>query len=135
MSVWDEIKNDVAGAALLADWLGSGLQPVTQIRADQRAYACTSGNKGEPCPKNKEPNWWDRVKSTIATAIKGQIEVKNRLELHAANEANLHMCAVCGCCLQLKVWTPIEHIQRVTPPSKLKDAPSWCWMWHELLPP
>lgn len=135
MSLWEEIKNDAAAAMLLADWLGDDLRPVTQIRADHRAYSCTNGNNGAPCPKNKEPNWWDRIKSQIAFVIKRQLELKNKMELHAAGEISLNMCSMCGCCLQLKVWTPIDHIRKVTPPAKLQEAPSYCWMVRELVSP
>ena len=135
MSLLDEFRNDVAGLELLADWLGSGGETVSQIHAEHRADACVHGNGGQPCPLNKEPGWWDRVKSAIASTIRRQLELKQQLNLHVSSEDGLAMCAACGCCLKLKVWTPIEHIKAHTPPENIAKTPGYCWMRIELIKP
>lgn len=129
----EEFRNDVAGLALLTDWLGAGGHPVSQIHAEHRADACVHGNDGKPCPLNKEPGWWDRVKSSIANTIKMQLEMKQHLKLHVSSEEGLAMCAACGCCLKLKVWTPIEHIKAHTSPENIAKTPSYCWMRTEMI--
>lgn len=127
----ERLRGDIEGAKLLADWLGEGGHPVSQMRADHRAYACNHGNKDHPCPYNTAPNWWDKFKSAIATTIRAELELKNHLELKAQEEDRLAMCSVCGCCLKLKVWTPLNHIKAHTPAETIGRAPVYCWMRTE----
>lgn len=134
MKVVDELKNDMTATALLADWLGATGIPVHQMVADFRANRCIYGDNGEPCPCNVEPNWWDRVKSKIADWIKGELEVKNNMNLKAAEEDKLMMCSACGCCLKLKVWTPTIHLKNHIDRKVLDKTPDYCWMKKELLP-
>jgi len=132
MSLLEKLKDDIEGAKLLKDWLGGNGIPVSQIHADHRAYACAHGNAGEPCPLNKEPGWWDRVKSVIANWIRAELELKNHLNMRVANEDEVNMCAACGCCIKLKAWTPIRYIKDHTPPKKIAKTPSYCWMRKEI---
>lgn len=132
MNPLTEIAQDITGAAALADWLGDNGVPVDPMVAELRAQRCVIGNKGEPCPHNKEPNWWGRIKSTIADWIRKEIEVKNGMGLHVESEDSLHMCAKCGCALPLKVWVPRKHLEDHTDKTKLKDWPSWCWLRREM---
>lgn len=132
MSLFDQFRNDQAGAALLVDWIGAGGHVVTQLKAEHRGFTCTQGDNGKPCPLNKEPNWWERVKSVIADTIRRQLEIKEKVQLRVACEDDLNMCAACGCCLRLKVWTPTEHIKAHVDLVRLQKAPSWCWILKEL---
>jgi hypothetical protein len=122
------------GIAVLTDWLGEGGSPVDRMVAAFRSERCLIGNNGQPCPNNVQPNWWDRVKHKIADWIKAELELKNRMNLHLAEDSKLHMCSACGCCLQLKVWTPTKHIRAHTTPEKISELPNWCWMKRELEP-
>jgi len=92
MNIFEELRQDVQGVALLVDWIGSGGEPVSQIHAEHRADACVHGNDGKPCPLNCEPGWWDRAKGAIAETIRGQLELKKKLNLHLSCDASLHMC-------------------------------------------
>lgn len=121
-----------SGMAVLVDWLGEGGSPVDPMVAAFRAQRCLIGNNGQPCPKNAELNWWDRVKHQIADWIKAELELKARMALHLAEDGKLGMCRVCGCCLQLKVWTPAKHIREHTTPEKLAEFPEYCWIKREL---
>ena len=132
MSVIDEIRNDVAGAGLLADWLGHGGDPVSSVMAEQRASACAFGDDGKPCAMNVQPNWWDRVKSVIANTIRGQLALKHKMELKVSSEENLHMCRACGCALPLKVWVPIETLKAQTKQAVIDKTVPFCWMRKEL---
>lgn len=130
-----EIRNDIEGAKLLADWIGDGGMPVDHEHAERRAQMCAFGDDGFACPMNVEPNWWDRIKSQIANTIKSELEIKNALELRVASENVLHMCKCCGCAMPLKVWVPIKHIKEHTTPGQFEAAPSWCWIRRELESP
>jgi hypothetical protein len=126
------LKQDIDGASALADWLGDGGHTVDPMIAEFRAARCVSGNNGDPCPHNKEPNWWDRVKHVVADWIRKQLELKEGMELRLSVEESLHMCAKCGCCLKLKVWVPTDHIRAITPEKTLQEMPDYCWIKREL---
>lgn len=122
------LRDDMTGAVLLADWLGEGCRPVEPLEAALRSRPCLSGNHGEPCPLNIEPNWWGRVKHEIADWIKGELELKHNMGLRLPEDEQLHMCKLCGCCLQLKVWTPEHTLKKHIPKTKLENAPEYCWL-------
>jgi len=132
MNLLQEFKNDVAGLALLKDWLGDGGIPVPTTQAEQRAWACTKGDEGRMCHENVEPGWWNKVKSSIANTIKMQLEMKHHLKLGSPIDQSLGMCRVCGCCLRLKRHTPIEHINNHTTPEQLAKYSVWCWIKKEI---
>lgn len=133
MKITEELKNDMTGVALLADWLGDTGEPVHEMVANFRAERCMSGNNGKPCEQNVAPNWWDKAKSTIAAWIRGELELKNGMNLKVPGEENLNMCRCCGCCLKLKVWTPTAYLRKHIDIKSLDKAPRWCWMRKELL--
>lgn len=132
MKLLEEIRNDIEGLKLLKDWLGDGTDPVSQVRAEHRANACAFGDNGMPCSMNREPNWWERFKSSIAETIRSELELKHHLELKVSSEDALHMCAACGCCIKLKVWTPTEHIKAHLNEAQIAKTTSFCWMKKEL---
>lgn len=135
MNVLQELRNDIEGAKLLKDWLGPDAETVGVTQAELRSGACTHGYANLPCPKNVAPNWWDLVaqaKNAIAETIRAELELKGHLNLHVLRENDLHMCSICGCCMTLKVWTPIEHIKAHTTPEQLAQYPIWCWIRQEL---
>ena len=132
MNLLDKLRNDIEGVKLLNDWIGEGGQPVSSMRSEHRAAACVSGNQGQPCPFNVEPGWWERVKSSIAQTIQAELELKHHLELRQPLDDGLHMCSICGCCLKLKVWTPIQHIQAHTSSEMLDKMPGYCWQKREI---
>lgn len=115
----------------LLEWLGAGGNAVPAIQADGRAQACIAGNDGKPCPFNKAPLWWETAKGSIAEAIRAMLAVKNNAEMHVKGESDLHICSKCGCCLQLKVWTPIEHVAKAVDRETVADVP-YCWIRKEL---
>jgi hypothetical protein len=119
-------------AQLLADWLGEGGEVVDCKLSTYRALHCVAGHAGDTCPFNVEPNWWDKVKNTIAETIRGQLAVKNEKAVATRFDPSLHMCKICGCCLPLKVHVPIKHIAAHTPPQVEEKFPSWCWIRREL---
>lgn len=127
-----EIRNDISGLELLRDWLGDSGLPVTPMVAEFRSHRCVSGNGGQPCPRNVEPNWWDKVKSEIALWIRKEIEVKEGMKLRVEHEDKVHMCSACGCCLKLKIWTPAVHLKAHITQKQIDKTPSYCWLRKEL---
>lgn len=132
MKAVEEIKNGISGVAALHDWLGDSGQPVSKMVAEFRSHRCVTGDNGSPCPLNKEPNWWDRIKGVIADWIKKELEIKNDMNLQVSNEDQINMCAACGCCLRLKVWVPTEHVRKHTTKAQLAKMPAYCWIKKEL---
>lgn len=132
MKILEEIRNDISGLAALHDWLGDQGEPVHIMVSEFRAKICTTGNDGQPCPRNCEPNWWDRVKSKIAIWIQAELEIKNRMKVSVSREDQLHMCGACGCCLKLKVHTPILYIKPHLSQQQIDKTPAYCWMRREI---
>lgn len=116
----------VTGGWILRDWLGKKGIPVAKELAESRAMICVS------CPKNVEPNWWDRVLNRIALMIRHQLELKHEMGLWVSKEGDINMCQACGCCLRLKVHVPLEHIKDHTSDEVLRAMPDFCWIRKEL---
>lgn len=132
MNIVEEIRNDINGAAALTDWLGD-LDPVHEMVALFRAERCVQANNGEPCPWNVEPNWWERhAKHPVAQFIRKEMELKTGMNLRTGYDDKLHMCKLCGCALQLKVWVPMRHLEGRTNKDKFAKAPTWCWVKKEM---
>jgi len=127
MNPLSEIRKDAAGAALLADWLGHGLDVVPMTVARQRAQTCLDNH----CQENRAPRWWETLQNTIALTIRRQLEIKNKLDLRLSTEEHLHMCRKCGCCLKLKVWVPFDHIRSHLHPTLADTFPNYCWIKKE----
>ena len=85
MNILDEIKNDLAGAKILKDWLGDGRRHVSQAQADHRSKACLRGNGGEvSVPITPRPNGWTPPKRhrrghQVPDCAQGKTEHGNRL--------------------------------------------------------
>lgn len=114
------------GAAIIREWLGAGGAPVPQMQAEARAHTCVG------CAENVAPRWWERAVNEIAETIRQHLEIKHRVDLKVTADDALHMCRKCGCCLQLKVHTPIAHIADHTEPELVERLPDFCWMKREL---
>lgn len=127
MNLAQEIAQDAQAAAILLDWLGKGGHPVPVEHAEQRAQVCAE------CSENVQPGWWDRVKGSIAAAIRQHLEVKNRLKITVPSEAKLHMCKACGCATPLKVHVPLQHLMvRISPATAHNHYPEHCWIRKEV---
>lgn len=119
----DELRNDVRGLRVLAEWLGSGGYPVSRSQANCRALICLN------CPHNQKEKWWEKAKEAIARAIREHMLVKDKLKLRVDIEDEIGMCEMCGCCLRLLVWTPLEHLKKHH--ADIEDYPDFCWKRNE----
>jgi hypothetical protein len=113
---WEEV---VQGTQTVVDWAKSGFAPVDQTLANSRADICSR------CYYNVQ--------------IGGLCAACQHLQNLAArftggrkttSDSFLRACAVCKCSLQVKVWTPIESIDKGTPDTG--PYPQFCWVRNEL---
>jgi len=116
---WEQV---VGGTRTLVDWAAHGLTKVSQELADSRANICTR------CYYN--------------VAIGGVCGSCGHLQNLAAqfthgrrtpSDPFLRACAVCHCSLQVKIWVPVESIDKGTPEESLNKYPEFCWQKQELL--
>lgn len=123
--MFDALKNDAAGLAILREWLGDDGVPVPAVDAVRRSQSCLQ------CSENVAPGWWDRMKNQVARAIRKHLEIKHRIWLSVEREKDLHMCRACGCCTRLKIWTPLKHIEAHQSAEVWAGLPLNCWMLLE----
>ena len=71
------------------DWIGEGRKPVHPDVAQQRANVCLA------CSSNQQRGAWEVSAQVIATLVKSQIELKNKMGLRVRGEKSLHICDIC----------------------------------------
>lgn len=120
MNLLERAEKYKIGIATLKLWLGEGAKTVDKELAQKRADVCLK------CPLNKR-DW--AITESIANAVKEQVEIKNKLDLHVIGERELHTCAGCGCCNSLKIWIPIRNI--LPEPEERANFHENCWLLKE----
>jgi hypothetical protein len=119
----DHARNTIAGAGVIADWLGAGLRPVDKPLAEKRAAVCAV------CPQNQPAEgFFQKLDALAAKEIKRLIEVKNELELVTSQDAKLGACAACDCALGLKTWANLNHILAHTSDKVKAKLDPKCWI-------
>jgi hypothetical protein len=116
------VNRVAAGVRTLLDWLGSGGRPVDTAEAESRAAICVT------CPLNKPGNFLSYFTAPVAKEIGLQLEMKNKLSLKTSKDNKLHICTGCDCPLQMKLWTPMEHILKFTTEETKKRLDARCWI-------
>lgn len=118
------------------DWFGEGGVPVPTPLAQARADVCLNGDPEiqkdgtHRCRRHYKGPWiWNMA---TAMAIAAQTRLKAILNIRLEGEKNLKVCEVCGCKLQLKVFTPIRHLYRHTTPQQVQAFPDHCWIKKEI---
>lgn len=124
-SAVESIKRVRAGARTLLDWVGSGGKPVDQKIAEVRASICAG------CEKNGKGGWEHYFTVPAAAAIKLQLEIRNDLKLATSYDDRLNVCEACLCPLRLKVFCPIEHINKEMDLATKEKLWSGCWILRE----
>lgn len=119
------IRKISAGIGVLLDWVGSGGVPVASEAAERRASICAT------CPRNDGGDWKAYFTEPIAAKIKQQLEIKHDLQLKTSHDDRLTVCSACDCPLQLKVWTPLEHILEHTSEEVKERLDPRCWILQE----
>ena len=118
-------KRAVAGAALLIDWLGDGLKPVTAPHAAQRALVCVE------CPLNRDPNLAQSAMGAVARGFHLLMEAKNAMSLSTPSDSKLKTCQACDCDLKLKVHAEMAHIKKHTKQETYDRLATPCWIRNE----
>lgn len=108
------------------EWLGDGVQPVSQEVADRRAGVCLDG-----CPKHEQRPIYEHLAGVAADTARRIIAYKNHLKLQVAREEELHICGVCECILRSLVWTPIDVIVAGKGSGEIRKLPLKCWQRAE----
>lgn len=124
--MFEELKKTAAGAAILKDWVGAGLEPVSGELANQRAKVCTA------CPMNIHGSWWATATGVVASAIRTQLAFKDSADVWVEDEYKLGTCNICICNLPLKIWCPLDHIKAHTTEEQVAMFPTPCWIKSEL---
>ena len=115
-----------AGIGLMIDWLGDGLKPVDQERADQRAAICAK------CEFNQRATLLEQLTTNPAAAgIKSLLQERAEMKLSTPHDEALQMCKKCDCVLKLKVFTPFKHVLEHTSKEVMDSLPSFCWIKSE----
>lgn len=128
--VAEVVSAGATGVAVLADWLGDGLQPVPEEQAQVRSDICTGRLNGSACPKNQQSGW--RVTMAVAQNIHAQMAKKSEAGIKVEGEDQLGTCQACGCHLKLKVHVPFRHIHAHTSDEQMSKFPDFCWIQREL---
>lgn len=112
-----------AGYRTYVDWIGDGLRPVERRDAQSRANTCLQ------CPLH-DPNS-PMVKGAIASVVKAQVEMKNKMQLRVDGEKSLGICTACGCVMRLKIWVPLKTILAGSEQATLDALHPDCWIKKE----
>ncbi len=115
----------VAGVKAIALWFGDGLTPVAQTLAESRAAVCSK------CALNGDPNFIERLAAEGAAQIKERIAIKHDLALKTPYDSKLFTCKACSCHMPLKIWEPLKHISKATPPEIRAALDPACWITAE----
>lgn len=113
------------GGKTLAEWLGAGMEPVGKVQAEQRSERCLK------CPLHEKEDWFEAVTGAIADFILGVRRLIHDADMHIEKEQDLHVCGACGCDLRLKIWVPLEHINRQTDNETRAKLHHECWQLTE----
>ena len=116
-----------AGIGLMIDWLGDGLKPADQERANHRATICST------CQFNQRVGVIQRATiGTVADGVHQLMEEKAAMKLETPEDSRLFTCSLCDCVLSLKVWTPTEHVKKHTDEKLFVLLPDHCWVKKEI---
>lgn len=114
---WDQV---VAGTSTIVSWATTGFRAVSQELANARADTCSrcyfNVSIGGLC------GGCGHLSNLAAQFGKGKTPA----------DPFLKACSVCQCSLLVKIWVPIEAIDKGTPPQMFEKFPSFCWIKKEL---
>lgn len=113
------VKQAIYFNRLRRDWLGGEGRPSPHAQA--RANTCLQ------CPKRDVDSSMEEGAKRLI--VRTTLSVKQKLEWHVKGEDELHLCGMCGCLLETKVFVPLELARENTP--DWKQFPSTCWLRAE----
>lgn len=121
------VKRSSAGIKLVVEWLGSGLKPVPLEVAEKRASVCVA------CPLNVKGNFLQKLEAAAADKVRALLAVKHDMALRTSQDANLGSCTACDCFLPLKIFSPLDLIQKNTSEEVRAKLDTKCWILSESL--
>jgi hypothetical protein len=116
------VKKLASGFGLLFEWDQSGRPPVEKELAEKRASICVT------CPKNDKGGLAAWFTSPFAATIKARLARLHELNLKTSHDENLQVCSACACPLGLKVWTPLDLVEKKITPEVRTDLDPRCWI-------
>lgn len=121
MNLLERAKRLTRGVLVLTQWVANGVV-VEKSLANSRALTCST------CDQNKDGL---TLPPSVEHAVKEQLDLKNALSIETNYDDKINTCAVCLCCLRLKVWTPRDLLVKYETPASLEEFPSHCWIRTE----
>lgn len=113
------------GLKTLGDWLGDEAHPVPTNQSEERARICAT------CPQNQKGDWRRFFTKPASELIRRQLEERTHLNLKTSVDAELGICAACGCPLRLKSHVPLKYITAHLPAEDKKLLDPKCWILAE----
>jgi hypothetical protein len=115
----------VAGGRSLAEWIGAGANPVEQGIADKRAETCSK------CPLNKAGDISSFFERGTSEMLRAAIASAKDINLVTRFDKVLGVCDACYCPLKLKMWMPIDHINKQMSDDTRAALDAKCWILSE----
>ena len=122
------VKKTAQGGALLLEWEESGQPPVDPDTASRRASFCVE------CPKNGKGDMTRWYTIPVSEMLRKRMARVHAMKLTTPYDDQLGVCEGCLCPLKLKVWTPMDLIQKRLKPEQRKELWEKCWVLHPPLP-
>lgn len=119
------VKQLVAGARSLGEWIESKEAAVPRATAEARAEVCAK------CPRNSPGNFTQWFTVPAAELIKRHVEAAQDRSLETALDDQLGICDACKCPMRLKVHVPIDWIRKRMTPEVKAALDTNCWIPKE----
>lgn len=111
-----------AGYALLSEWKTEGYGTVAQEEANRRAEICAG------CPKNGDGGFEKYFTVPFSKLVQKQVEGFKALELATPSDEKLNTCTACLCPLRLKIWCPLDLIEKHLSEKARAELHEACWI-------
>lgn len=116
------VKAAASGAALLLEWEESGQPPIREDVAHRRASICAE------CPVNGLGDYTRWFTVPISEMVRKRIQRLHAMKLSTPYDDRLGTCEACLCPLKLKVWTPMDLVQKHLRPEAKEKLWKSCWI-------
>jgi len=117
-----QIVRVVVGAKRLSEWWLAGQSPVPPEIAEHRASVCAE------CPLNESPSLFEMLVGESARVVKAAFAKKHDMSLKTKIDWRLEICSACGCEIELKIWQPMELIEKQMSSEEMKTLDKDCWI-------
>jgi hypothetical protein len=112
----------VVGAKRLSEWWLADQSPVSPEIAEHRASVCAE------CPLNESPSLFEMLVGEGAKVVKAAFAKKHDMSLKTKIDWRLEICSACGCEIELKIWQPMELIEKQMTSEEMEELDKDCWI-------